>query len=90
MKPIDFPEKTVNLQRPSGMTEEQCSPLPAFRDGEHCISCWAPNWRERLAILLGRPLWLWIWSGNTQPPVCIAIERPFVARVHSPKEERCA
>jgi hypothetical protein len=88
MKPIDFPEKTLDLQKPAGMTDEQCSPLPVFRDGQHCISCWAPTWRERLEILLGRPIWLWVWMGNTQPPVLLATERPFVKRMGRRELER--
>lgn len=77
MKPTRFPEQTVELQKPAGMTDEKCSPLPVFRDGTYCISRWAPSFGERLRILFGSPIWLWIWSGNTQPPVSLAIESPF-------------
>lgn len=79
MKPTDFPEKTVVLQRPAGMTEEQCGTLAVFTDGEHCVSRWAPSWKERLLIALGAPVWLWVWSGHTQPPVAVSVDSPFVA-----------
>lgn len=77
MKPIRFPQQTVELQKPAGMTDEECGPLPVFRDGEHCISCWRPSWRERVALAFGRPVWLWVWMGNTQPPVSLTVESPF-------------
>lgn len=77
MRPISFPQQTVELQKPASMTAEECGGLPVFRDGTHCISCWRPSWRERLALLLGRPVWLWVWMGNTQPPVALTVESPF-------------
>ncbi len=86
MKPIRFPQQTVELQKPSGMTDEECGPLPVFRDGKHCISCWSPSWRERLALALGRPLWLWVWMGNTQPPVSLDVVSPFIEREVSWRE----
>lgn len=80
MKPVRFPQQTVDLQRPAGMTEEECGSLAVFRNGEHCISCWQPSWRERLLLVLGAPVWLWVWSGSTQPPVALTVDSPF-ARV---------
>lgn len=78
MKPVTFPEKTVDLQRPPSMTEEECQPLPVFRDGERCISCWRPTLRERLRILFTGQVWLHVWFGNSQPPVYVGAEYPFV------------
>lgn len=80
MKPIDFPEKTKTLSKPPDMTDEQCQPLPVFNDGTVCISCWQPSWRERLAIAFGRPVWLSIISGHTQPPALVAADYPFVTK----------
>ena len=83
MKPTAFPEQTIVLQRPAGMTEEQCGTLAVFTDGDHCISRWAPSWKERLLLVLGAPVWLWVWSGRTQPPVAVTVavtvDSPFVA-----------
>lgn len=79
MKPVSFPEQTLELQKPHGTTDEQCSPLPVFRDGTYCISCWRPSWRERLALVFGRPVWLLVWAGHTQPPVKLTVESPFAS-----------
>ena len=81
MKPIQFPEATVTLARPQGMTEEECSPLPVFNDGEKSISCWEMTWRERLSALLFGKVWLYVWFGHTQPPVTLeATKTIFIKR----------
>jgi len=78
MKPIAFPQATIELQKPEGMTDEECGSLPVFRDGQHCISCWQPTLKERLSILLFGKVWLWVWMGNTQPPVALeGCKTPF-------------
>jgi hypothetical protein len=69
--PVDFPEKTKTLQKPPSMTDEECSPLHVYSDGEVCISCWRPSWRERLSILWHGRIWLYVASGPTQPPVSL-------------------
>lgn len=71
MKPIDFPQANKNLLKPEGWTDEQCGSLPVFTDGTQCISCWQPTWKERVAILLFGKMWLYVWSGQTQPPVAL-------------------
>jgi hypothetical protein len=81
LTPVDFPEKTVDLQKPPSMTGEECQPLPVFRDGERCISAWRPTWRERFSILFFGRVWLHVWFGNTQPPVLLEGKRSaFEAR----------
>jgi hypothetical protein len=80
MRPSRFPQQTTELQRPAGMTEKECGVLAVHQTGVHCISRWVPTWRERLEILFGRPVWLWVWSGQTQPPVALSTESPFVPR----------
>ena len=77
MKPIRFRQQTTELQRPAGFSEEDCGALAVFQDGEHCISCWRPSWSGRLLIALGQPVWLWVWSGRTQPPVALTVDSPF-------------
>jgi hypothetical protein len=67
----------VELKRPAHMTEEECGTLAVFQTGQHCISRWVPTWRERLLILVGAPIWLWVWSGNSQPPVTLSVDSPF-------------
>ena len=77
MKPIDFPQSTKVLQRPSMMTESECSPLHVWCDGKQCVSCWKPSFIERLKILFTGKIWLGVMSGNTQPPVFMSGESVF-------------
>lgn len=78
MKPTDFPQANRTFHRPRSMTDEECEPLRVYVLTNHyaLISCWRPTWRERLAILLGRPVWLWV-SGGSHPPVALTAENPF-------------
>lgn len=80
MKPTRFPQQNAELQPPLGMTEAECGVLAVHRNGTHCISRWRPSFGERLRIALGAPVWLWIWSGMTQPPVGLTVESPFAMR----------
>ena len=75
MKPIWFSEAESELQRPASMTDDECAPLPVYKTGEQCISCWQPTHRERLSILFYGRVWLWVWFGNTQPPVALEGKR---------------
>lgn len=82
MKPKYFEQATKELQRPACMTDEECGSLPVYTDGKQCVSCWKPSIRERVRILLGRPVWLGVISGRTMPPVFIeAGENVFAPRV---------
>lgn len=78
MKPVNFPQSTKELQRPQGMTEEECKPLNVYCDGKHCISCWTEEsiW-QRLRFLFSGKIWLRVWYGVTQPPVYVATENPW-------------
>jgi hypothetical protein len=75
--PADFPEANRNLTKPAGMTDAECGSLPTFNDGRTCISRWRMTWRERLLALLTGDVWLGVLSGHTQPPVWLAVKRPF-------------
>ncbi len=77
MKPINFPQSTKVLQRPSEMTDNECLPLPVWNDGKQCISCWKPTFVERFRILLTGKVWLGVLTGETQPPVFVSGERVF-------------
>lgn len=86
MKPIDFPQSTKVLQRPSIMTDEECQSLHVWNDGKQCVSCWKPTIAERIKILFGGNVWLGVLSGKSQPPVFVSGEMvfqktPFLARL---------
>lgn len=69
MTPINFREANKLLNKPTGMTDEECSLLPVFSDGEQCISCWKMTRKQRISALLHGKVWLSVLSGGTQPPV---------------------
>lgn len=71
MIPIDFPQKTKVLKKPSSMTSEECGSLSVFSDGKQLISCWKASWRERLSILFHGKVWLYVIAAKTQPPVAL-------------------
>ena len=75
--PIPFDEINLTLTAPEGQ-EEDVDTMPAYTDGTHCISCWqlSPEDLERLKENGGK-VWLWVWSGKTQPPVCVDTVSPF-------------
>lgn len=78
MKPIDFPQSTKVLQKPSTMSDNECSSLHVWNDGKQCVSCWKPTFKERMNILFGGKVWLGVLSGKTQPPVFVSGEMVFV------------
>ena len=71
MKPIKFKEANKNLLKPQSMTDEECSSLWVYTDGEQCISCWKMNWKQRIMALIFGRVWLSVLSGQTQPPVWV-------------------
>lgn len=77
MKPIDFPRSTKVLQKPSTMSDNECSSLHVWNDGKQCVSCWKPTFKERMNILFGGKVWLGVLSGKTQPPVFVSGEMVF-------------
>lgn len=77
MKPIDFPQSTKVLQKPSTMSDNECTSLHVWNDGKQCVSCWNPTFKERMNILFGGKVWLGVLSGKTQPPVFISGEMVF-------------
>lgn len=71
MKPVKFPQANGQLVGPEG-TDIQ--PLPCYRDGTWVISRWKPTLWERIKILCGGKITLWLMSGHTQPPCMITAE----------------
>lgn len=88
MKPIDFPQSTKVLQRPSTMTEQECQSLHVWNDGKQCVSCWKLSFKERMKVLFHGKVWLGVLSGKTQPPVflsgeCVFEEAPIKERLRA-------
>lgn len=77
MNPVRFSAANKIFHRPQNMTAKECGSLYVFDDDQHLVSCWKPTWQERLALLLGAKIWLWIW-GRSQPPVVLATKSPFI------------
>ncbi len=77
MKPTEFSGQSIVLQKPSDMTNEQCSSLPILHLDGVCISCWTVKWSERLKVLITGKVWLGVRSGQTQPPVYLTVDQPF-------------
>ena len=81
MKPINFPQANKALLQPEGMTDEECGSLPVHTDGHTCLSLWKLSWRERLSALFFGKAWLWVYSGQTQPPVALMAYRDVFDRM---------
>jgi len=78
MNPIDFKEKTKVLKKPDGMTDEECRSLAVWNgDKKQCISCWKGNIWDRLRYLFTGKVWIYIWYGQSQPPVYVGTEYPL-------------
>lgn len=71
MKPIKFNQANKNLLKPNSMTDEECSSLWVYTDGNQCVSCWKMNWKQRIKALFFGKIWISVMSGYTQPPVWI-------------------
>ena len=80
MKPIDFPEQNIIFR---GTMENSCD-MPAFRDENQVISCWDLTWRERLRLLLGKKIWLWIFA-PVPPHTSIDTLSPFTPDEDKPQ-----
>ena len=78
MNPIEFEGRNRLLLKPDNMAEEECGNLPIYTNDEFCVSCWKPTIRERLSVLLFGKVWLWIYSGSTQPPAAIEARRDIL------------
>lgn len=75
-KPVKFAQANFVYQKPDGMTDEQCGPLPCYRDQSHTISCWKFCLRDRLNILFRGHVWLYMLM-PAHPPTCLMAESPF-------------
>ena len=81
MEPVKFKQANKDLLKPEGWTDEQCSSLPVFTDGKECISLWQMTWRERFSALFFGKIWLFVYSGQTQPPVALMAAKEIFKEV---------
>jgi hypothetical protein len=78
MKLAEFPEHNIVFAK----DQLEYTPLPAHRlqgDEYGTIAfCWKPSWKERLAILFGKPLWHEVLTFN-QPlqPQRLSTDKPM-------------
>lgn len=80
MKPVEFREQTGTLSGGPGAkfgTGHRVDDLQVYRGCGEVISCWAPTWRERFALLFGARVWLRVLTPNTHAPVLVTTEHPF-------------
>lgn len=74
MKPIWTAGTNYVLGAPAGWDERAhgpCAGLPVVRtDDPYFFSYWRPSWREKLALLFGRPVRLCV-VGRAHPPVMV-------------------
>lgn len=78
MKPIEFKEQNKILGAPLGMTSDECGLLPVFTDGNECVSVWELSEDDLKKIIETKCIYVGVLSGETQPPIFISVETPFV------------
>lgn len=83
MIPASFHESNHVLDKPEGMTRDQCEALsvcccPDSNGFPVVISCWKPTAEELAEIQRTGRVWLMIW-GVTMPPACVLGSSPFIA-----------
>jgi hypothetical protein len=88
LSPIKFPEANKNLLKPQDMTDEECSSLWVFSDGEQCISCWKLTFWQRIQALLFGKIWLSVLFGQTQPPVWLDCSKTVFSKPKEKTDER--
>lgn len=74
MLPIGTPKTNVTHEKPELWDDArgQCAALPSYRIPGGFRSAWHANWKERLAILFGRPVMLTVLCSQ-HPPVMIGV-----------------
>lgn len=76
MIPSGFPG--ANRLLVAGEGTEDALELPMFTDGVLCVSCWIPTAEELAELVAGKPLYLYVNSGTTQPPVLLTTDPPIL------------
>lgn len=76
MRPVEFDEQTIILGKPEVMTDEECAPLPVFRDGKQVISCWELTKEDLEEVARTGKVYLCV-TGGSHPPLHLQTESPF-------------
>lgn len=71
MKPINFRQSNDLSKGKNGNGD-----LHYYSNGKQCVSCWNPSFFERIRILFGGKVWLFLRSA-TIPPVAVSGKFPF-------------
>lgn len=71
-EPVTWPGSNFTLQPPAG--SENIQPLPIFRNGTCCVSCWQLTEDEFAEIVATKRVFISVFWGNTQPPVFVGSE----------------
>lgn len=71
--PVEFEGQNLVLEPPPG--GENIAPLPIFRNGTCCVSCWELSDDEITEIVKSRRVYLSVFFGLTQPPVFVGCEQ---------------
>lgn len=77
MYPVAFDEVNSTLTEPTNWDKTKhgdCLDLPVERGDGFCKSCWKLTFGEFFKLLFKRKIYLYIVSGNTQPPVKLVVE----------------
>jgi hypothetical protein len=76
MKPIKTKNTNMILNKPKNWNEAEhgeCVGLPVVAFDGVFISYWSLSWRERFAVLFGKPIRLAVIA-NGHPPVALGVE----------------
>ncbi len=83
MVPTAFDEENGVLDRPPGMSDDECGPLSVWRGmmgkSPVVISCWKPTTEEMEEIKRTGRVWLLV-VGESMPPIAPIGISPFVNR----------
>lgn len=74
MQPDKFEQANRTLRKPESYHGEM-GDLPVFTDGKICVSKWRMSFIDRLRALWFGTVWLMVWSGETQPPVSMVVDK---------------
>lgn len=69
-RPVQFDGQNGVLGAPPN-AQLEVQPLPVYRNGKACISCWELSEDEVREIIMTRQIYLSVHAGISQPPVFI-------------------